>query len=205
MQADAWHTAMKHTRQAMEALAGGGRESGNMEDWESSSVASSEGGALAAGAGEKPTLEVRASLGEFAIFVSGRVCDDWWPTNGEMVCFWASTATKMQKHVQVLHFGVQQVVLQGMRIQLSRACRGYLNGSVWQHAVALAAAATPAGLPTKIRFLPQDDTASTPEEHRGIVNVDGERPLVVVRASGAHSDISFRKDHLGIGVAIGAS
>ena len=28
---------------------------------------------------QKPTLEVRASLGEFAIFVSGRVCDDWWP------------------------------------------------------------------------------------------------------------------------------
>lgn len=63
----------------------------------------------------------------------------------------------------------------------------------------------PAGLLTKTRFLPQDDSASMPEEHRGIVNVDGERPLVVVRASGAHSDISFGKDHLGIGVAIGAS
>lgn len=98
VQADAWHTAMKHSRQAMEALAGGGGECGNMEDWESPSVASSEGGALAAGAGEKPTLEVWASLGEFAIFVSGRVCDDWWPTNGETVCFWVHMHRRQQKY-----------------------------------------------------------------------------------------------------------
>ena len=44
------------------------------------SVTSDEGG----GNDQKPTLEVRASLGEFSIFVSGRVCDNWWPedTNG---------------------------------------------------------------------------------------------------------------------------
>lgn len=92
LQADAWHTAMKHSRQAMEALAGGGGGGGgadaNLEDWDAMSVASSEGAAPASGAaaaGQKPTLEVRASLGEFAIFVSGRVCDDWWPSSGETV------------------------------------------------------------------------------------------------------------------------
>jgi hypothetical protein len=37
-----------------------------------------------------------------------------------------------------------------------------------------------------------------------IVNVDGERPLAVVRASGARSDISLGSQHFGVGVAIGA-
>ena len=47
------------------------------------SMSSSEGGALANG--QKPTMEIRASLGEFAIFVSGRVCDNWWPSNSNEV------------------------------------------------------------------------------------------------------------------------
>ena len=36
---------------------------------------------------QKPTMEIRASLGEFSIFVSGRVCDNWWPeeSNGVRV------------------------------------------------------------------------------------------------------------------------
>jgi hypothetical protein len=37
-----------------------------------------------------------------------------------------------------------------------------------------------------------------------IVNVDGERALAVVRASGAKSDISLGSQHFGVGVAIGA-
>jgi hypothetical protein len=36
-----------------------------------------------------------------------------------------------------------------------------------------------------------------------IVNVDSERPLAVVRASGAKSDISLGSQHFGVGVAIG--
>ena len=36
-----------------------------------------------------------------------------------------------------------------------------------------------------------------------MVNVDGERPLICVRASGAHSEISLGPHRIGIGVAIG--
>ena len=37
-----------------------------------------------------------------------------------------------------------------------------------------------------------------------VVNVDGERALAVVRASGAKSDISLGSQHFGVAVAIGA-
>lgn len=79
LQADGWHAAMKQSRAALEALAGRSHEETSRE-WESVSVTSEEGGAN----DQKPTMEVRASLGEFSIFVSGRVCDNWWPedTNG---------------------------------------------------------------------------------------------------------------------------
>ena len=36
--------------------------------------------ASAAEALAKPLIELRAGLGELALFVSGRVCDDWWPS-----------------------------------------------------------------------------------------------------------------------------
>lgn len=49
----------------------------------------------------------------------------------------------------------------------------------------------------------QETLTSVSEEHVPIVNVDGERPLAVVRASGAKSDISLGSQHFGVGVAIG--
>jgi hypothetical protein len=49
------------------------------------SMSSSEGGAQAGAMGQKPTMEIRASLGEFAIFVSGRVRDNWWPADSDGV------------------------------------------------------------------------------------------------------------------------
>lgn len=33
----------------------------------------------AAASPAKPLIEIRAGLGELSLFVSGRVCDDWWP------------------------------------------------------------------------------------------------------------------------------
>lgn len=52
-------------------------------------------------------------------------------------------------------------------------------------------------------LLLQESLTGIPEEQRPIVNVDGERPLAVVRASGAKSDISIGSQHFGAGVAIG--
>lgn len=48
-----------------------------------------------------------------------------------------------------------------------------------------------------------EGAAKIPEEHKTIVNVDSERPLICVRASGAHSEISLGPHRIGIGVAIG--
>ena len=49
----------------------------------------------------------------------------------------------------------------------------------------------------------QETLTSVSEEHVPVVNVDGERPLAVVRASGAKSNISLGSQHFGVGVAIG--
>ena len=50
----------------------------------------------------------------------------------------------------------------------------------------------------------QDETvAAVSEEHKCLINVDGERPLICVRASGAHSEISLAQERLSIGVAVG--
>jgi hypothetical protein len=80
-QAEGWHAAMKQSRAALEALAGRSHGEATSQEWESVSVTSEEGGAN----DQKPTLEVRASLGEFSIFVSGRVCENWWPEDTDGV------------------------------------------------------------------------------------------------------------------------
>lgn len=81
---------MKQSRAALEALAGRGDGGADLQEWDSASMASSEGGALATADSQKPAMEIRASLGEFAIFVSGSVCDDWWPADDDGVCFCCS-------------------------------------------------------------------------------------------------------------------
>jgi hypothetical protein len=83
LQAEGWQTAMKQSRAALEALSGHGDGELTSREWDSMSMSSSEGGAQANG--QKPTMEIRASLGEFAIFVSGRVCNNWWPSDGSEV------------------------------------------------------------------------------------------------------------------------
>ena len=76
---------MKQSRAALEALAGRGNGEATSQEWESVSMSSSEGGAQAGAMDQKPTMEIRASLGEFAIFVSGRVRDNWWPADSDGV------------------------------------------------------------------------------------------------------------------------
>lgn len=84
MQVEAWKAAMVQSRHALGALTGAGAApSADLGDWDSASVSGSEAGGPPSAPPEadpsKPTLELRASLGEFAIFLSGRVAKDWWP------------------------------------------------------------------------------------------------------------------------------
>ena len=85
MQVEAWKAAMMQSRHAIEALTGAAAApSGDLSDWDSSSAVGSEtgtqpGGESAPADPNKPSLKLRASLGEFAIFLSGRVAKDWWP------------------------------------------------------------------------------------------------------------------------------
>lgn len=84
VQVEAWKAAMTQSRHAIEALTGAAAApSGDLSDWDSSSAVDSETGTQpgdsASADPNKPTLELRASLGEFAIFLSGRVAKDWWP------------------------------------------------------------------------------------------------------------------------------
>lgn len=84
-QAEGWQAAMKQSRAALEALAGDGNAEAALQEWDSTSMASSEAGVVGAADSQKPTMQIRASLGEFAIFVSGRVSEDWWPDDGNRV------------------------------------------------------------------------------------------------------------------------
>lgn len=84
VQVEAWKAAMMQSRHAIAALTGAAAApSGDLSDWDSSSAVDSEAGTQPGDSApadpNKPTLELRASLGEFAIFLSGRVAKDWWP------------------------------------------------------------------------------------------------------------------------------
>lgn len=157
---------MKQSRAALEALAGRSNGEATSQEWDSVSMTSEESGAN----DQKPTMEVRASLGEFSMFVSGRVCNNWWPeeSNGVRVF----TALEELPEYSVL-------------------ANSPISDSLDSH--------KPMGTPWT-----QEMLTSVQEQHVPIVNVDGERLLAVVRASGAKSDISLSSQHFGLGVAIGA-
>lgn len=167
---------MKQSRAALEALAGRSDGDAAMLEWDSMSMASSEGGALATADSQKPAMEIRASLGEFAILVSGRVSDDWWPADGDGVRIWTDLLPCMQGSCFLSELLAPS--------HNSSSHHGFVD-ILW------------------LPLLLQASLTGIPEEQRPIVNVDGERPLAVVRASGAKSDISISSQHFGVSVAIG--
>lgn len=87
LQADGWTRALHRSQQRMHSFTAG-TPSAALEDlgeWDADYAAESASDPDAAAVEEvqglpaPPVIEVSASLGELALFVSGRVCTDWWP------------------------------------------------------------------------------------------------------------------------------
>jgi len=62
----------------------------------------------------KPVIEIRAGLGELALIISGRACDDWWPPQArslqsmlslDLSCMASDRVTPMYTSMHVLSHG----------------------------------------------------------------------------------------------------
>lgn len=84
-QAEAWCKALHRSQQRMHTLTAGKQSAAlaDLGDWDAGgadeAAPQTEAPEDIQGLPAPPIIQIYASLGELALFMSGRVCDDWWP------------------------------------------------------------------------------------------------------------------------------